>query len=118
MQMRHWFGIFLIAVFLVSHGGAGAIPHADPVHSHETGSSHHDQASAHESVEIDFVTADSSGSDEMAPHAASHSHVSVDLPDNSSPTSSYFTRLLLPRAGEASALIGSETPPLTQPPLA
>lgn len=116
--MRHWLAIFLIAVLLVSHGGAGAIPHVEPVHSHEAGSSHHHQDSAHESAEINFVTADSSGSGEMAPHAASHSHVSVDLPDSSSPLDSYFARRLLPRPGEVSALLGSETPPLFQPPLA
>lgn len=117
--MRQWLGILLLAVILVSHGGfSGAIPHAEQVHSHEAGSSHHAPAPVEESLEINSLAAETSTSGEMATHASAHSHVAVGLPDSALPFASYLSERSLPRPGEAVALVGSEAAPLIEPPLA
>jgi hypothetical protein len=104
---------------LVSHGGfSGSIAHAEQVHSHEAGSSHHAPAPVEETVEINSPAAGTSNSGEMAPHASAHSHTTVGLPESASPLAAFLSARSLPRPGDMMALVGSEAAPLTEPPLA
>ena len=117
--MRQWLGLLLLAIALVSHGGfSGAIAHAEHVHSHEAGSSHHAPAPVEETLLINSLAAETSISGEMAPHASAHSHTTVGLPESASPLASFVSKRSLPRPGDMKALLGSEAAPLTEPPLA
>jgi len=117
--MRQWLGILLLGIILVSHGGfAGAMPHAQQVHSHEAGSSHHAPEHVEETLEINSLADGTSNSGEMAPHASAHSHTTVGLPESASPLVSFLSARSLPRPGDMMALVGSESAPLTEPPLA
>jgi len=117
--MRQWLGILLLGIILVSHGGfSGAMPHAEQAHSHAAGSSHHAPAPVEEAMEINSLAAENAKSGETAPHASAHSHVSVGLPESASPFTSYRAERSLLQPGEAAGLIGTNTAPLTEPPLA
>lgn len=117
--MRQWLGILLLGILLVSHGGfSGAMPHTERAHSHAAGSSHHAPAPVEEAMEINSLAAETANSGETAPLASAHSHVTVGLPEGASPFAFYFAQQSLLRPGETTALVGSNTAPLTEPPLA
>lgn len=117
--MRQWLGLVLLAITLVSHGGfSGAIAHAEQVHSHESGSSHHSPTPVEGAREINSLAAETPNSGEIAPHASPHSHTTVGLPESASPLTAFLSARSLPRPGDIMALIGSEAAPLTEPPLA
>lgn len=117
--MRQWLGFLLLAIILVSHGGfSGAMPHAEQAHTHAAGSSHHAPAPIEEAMEINSVAAETANSGETVPHASAHSHVSVGLPESASPFASYRAERSLLQPGEAAGLVGTNTAPLTEPPLA
>lgn len=111
--------LFLLALLLVSHGGLpGAIPHLEAAHAHEAANAHHTHD--HNSTDVFEIEAeaDSFASDELVPHAASHSHSSIALPDLAAFVGNGPVSQALLRPGEVSPLVGSSAAPLTQPPLA
>ena len=117
--MRQVRFLFLFLLLVVSHGGLpGAIPHFEAAHAHDAVSaSHaHDVRSANV-VEVE-QPADAYASDELVPHAASHSHGSIALPDDAGLVPNGKLSRVLLRPGEFAPLVGYPSAPLTQPPSA
>lgn len=115
--MRQLHFLFLLALLLVSHGGLpGAIPHLEAAHAHEAASVHH----AHDERSGDVfevqAAADSHASDELVPHAGSHSHSPVALPDQAALVGNGAAPRTLLRPDKAPPLVGFSPAPLTQPP--
>ncbi|WPZ03200.1 hypothetical protein T8S45_10160 [Blastomonas marina] len=117
--MRQLHFLFLLALLLVSHGGLpGAVPHLEAAHAHEAASAQH--AHEHKSIEVIEIQADtaSHASEELVPHAASHSHSSIAMPDQAAFAANGPSTPALLRPGEAPPLVGFLAAPLTQPPSA
>lgn len=117
--MRQLHFLFLLALLLVSHGGLpGAIPHLEAAHAHEAASAHH----AHDERSGDVfevqAAADTHASEELAPHAGSHSHNPIALADEGAFVGNGAATRALLRPGMAPPLVGVSPAPLTQPPSA
>ena len=117
--MRQVRFLFLLILLVVSHGGLpGGIPHLEAAHAHDTVSAAH--AHDHRSADVVEVEpqSDAFASDELVPHAASHSHGSITLPDDAALVPNGTLSRVLLRPGESAPLVGYLSAPLTQPPSA
>lgn len=116
--MRQWLNILLLAIVLVSHGGfSGALPHMEQAHGHEGGSSHHPLPPMDQTSEVGTLAVEASTSDGKTPQSSAHSHVVVDLLEGGLPLVTYLAERSRQRPGETAALVGSDSAPLTEPPL-
>lgn len=117
--MRRLFVIMLIAIMLLSHGGvAGLLPHAEAAHSHSDEGEHFPLIVAEAGENPVNVSADLPTSDDMAPAAASHIHVSAEALESDVLLASYRRARDLPQPGDVSLLTGREVPPAPEPPFA
>lgn len=117
--MRNVVAFMVAVLLLVSHGGfAGATPHLDHAHGHEhaqngrhlAGDHGHDATSSQESSELSYTV------DLPSSHSANHGHAVLGMPEVGAILKSLRLTHLLPAPLAAVPLIGTEAPPLIEPP--
>jgi len=116
--MRHFLGLLLIAILLVSHGETGVFPHVELMHAHEAGAPQHSSSAHDDIVELQMESLEVSSTGESTPHPAPHNHVVPGMPDEGLQIASHRSGRSLPRSNEVRRLAGRDAPPLTQPPSA
>ena len=131
MSMRSALFLLIAVLMLVSHGGfTGAVPHADHAHGHahvqDAGHGHvHDDEVHEASVAIALVegaeaalsSSDVSGETQSS-HSVPHGHAVLGMPESGTELAAVSHERLLPSPLPATALVGTGSAPLTQPPSA
>jgi len=122
--MRNVIALMVAVLLLVSHGGfAGATPHLDHAHGHaHPQNGHHLGGDYHGDHEHDAPSQESSDlsntSDLPSSHSAPHGHAVLGMPEAGAIMKSRRLTHLLPAPLATVPLIGTEAPPLIEPPSA